>query len=394
MTSDKGKAILLLSTADWGNPFWTNKQHVAVELAKLGYKVLYVDSLGLRAPSLNKSDLSRIFRRLLKGLLPPVKKRDNLWVWSPIVIPFQKYRPVRSFNKILLTFFSHLFMFFLGFKKPLVWTYNPITLDVFHINKDSIVVYHCVDDIKAQPGMPYNEIKAAEARLVKRADYVFVTSNKLYEKNCALTDHIYMFSNVADYNHFSKALSDSIELPGDTGMVDGSVIGFIGAISGYKQDFKLLEYIAINKPEWQIILIGKVGEGDPDTNVKPLKNLDNVLFLGPRPYSQLPAYIKSFDVAIIPAALNEYTHAMFPMKFFEYLAAGKRIVSTAIDSLKSYADYCEIAHSHDDFIRKIEMVLSSKDMDIEKRLTLAKQNTYESRTKKMLAIINQSESDG
>ncbi len=386
------KDIVLLSTADWSNPFWTNKQHVAVELARLGHKVLYVDSLGLRAPSLNRSDIFRIFRRLLKGLRPPVKKRDNLWVWSPIVIPFQKYRFVRSLNKVLLSFFSHLFIFFLGLRKPLLWTYNPMTLDVFRINKDSIVVYHCVDDIKAQPGMPYKEIEAAEERLVRRADYVFVTSNKLYEKNCALTDHIHMFSNVADYNHFSRALSNDVEQPDDMGGGEGPVIGFIGAISGYKQDLKLVEFIAANKPEWQIVLIGKVGEGDPGTNVNNLKNFDNVLFLGSRPYSQLPSYIKSFDVAIIPAALNEYTHAMFPMKFFEYLAAGKRVVSTAIDSLKDYADYCEIADNNDDFIMKIENVLNSEDVDLEKRLALAKQNTYASRTQKMLAIINQAES--
>lgn len=388
------KDIVLLSTADWNNPFWTNKQHVAVELARLGHKVLYVDSLGLRAPSLNKSDLSRIFRRLLRGLRPPVKKGDNLWVWSPIVIPFQKYRFVRSFNKVLLTSFSRLFMFFLGFRNPLVWTYNPITLDVFRINKDSIVVYHCVDDIKAQPGMPYNEIEAAEAKLVKRADFVFVTSDKLYEAKRVLTDQIYLFGNVADYHHFSQALSDDIKTPDDMKVIDGPVIGFIGAISGYKQDLNLLEYIAANKPEWKIVLIGKVGEGDPDTNVKNLEGFDNVLFLGPRPYSQLPAYIRSFDVAIIPAALNEYTHAMFPMKFFEYLAAGKRIVSTAIDSLKNYEDYCEIADNNEDFIIKTENILNSEDMDLEKRLTLAKKNTYASRTKKMLAIINQAETEG
>ena len=86
--------ILMLSTADWDNPFWTNKQHVALELSLQGHKVLYVDSLGLRPPSINKSDFTRIFRRLLKGLRFPRRINENLWVWSPIVIPFQKYRAV------------------------------------------------------------------------------------------------------------------------------------------------------------------------------------------------------------------------------------------------------------------------------------------------------------
>ena len=62
------KNVVLLSTADWENPFWTNKQHVAVELAKQGINVFYIDSLGLRAPSASRSDFKRISNRL-KNLL-------------------------------------------------------------------------------------------------------------------------------------------------------------------------------------------------------------------------------------------------------------------------------------------------------------------------------------
>ena len=75
---NKKNDILLLSTADWDNPFWTNKQHVALELSRLGHKVLYIDSLGLRTPSINKSDLSRLFRRLLKGFRFPKRINENL----------------------------------------------------------------------------------------------------------------------------------------------------------------------------------------------------------------------------------------------------------------------------------------------------------------------------
>ena len=78
---------------------------------------------------------------------------------------------------------------------------------------------------------------------------------------------------------------------------------------------KLLEYVATRRPDWNIVLIGKVGEGDPHTDIAALEEHENITLLGPRPYSTLPAYIKSFNVAIIPAALNGYTHSMFPMKF-------------------------------------------------------------------------------
>ena len=96
------KDIVLLSTADWDNPFWTNKQHVASELARRGHRVFYIESLGLRRPSASAADVSRILRRLRRAVAMPRAVRENLWVWSPVVLPFQRYGVVRAFNRFLL----------------------------------------------------------------------------------------------------------------------------------------------------------------------------------------------------------------------------------------------------------------------------------------------------
>lgn len=378
--------IMLLSTADWDNPFWTNKQHVAVELSKLGHRILYVESIGLRSPSLNRSDISRIFKRLIKGLRLPQKVAENIWVWSPLVLPFQKYRLVRYFNKVLLAFFSRAFTFFLGFKNPLIWTYNPMTLNILNIGHKATLVYHCVDEIKQQPGMPAAAIEFAENALLQRADYVFVTSDELYRTRKQVNSNTHLFSNVADYDHFSKANDSATPIPQDILHAKKPIIGFVGAISAYKLDFALIAFIAKNKPDWSFVLIGKVGEGEPGTDITEL-DFPNVHLLGPREYKDLPAYIKGFDVAIIPVSLNEYTHAMFPMKFFEYMAAGKRIVSTAIDSLHEFSDYAYLANSYDDFIVGIEDALTDKEAGLEERLQLASSKTYKKRTIEMLKII-------
>lgn len=381
--------ILLLSTADWDNPFWTNKQHVALELSRLGHKVLYVDSLGLRSPSINKTDILRIFSRLLKGLKLPKRVNENLWVWSPIVIPFQKYRIVRIFNKWNLFLFSKIFTYLLGFKSPVLWTYNPMTMEMITVLPDVKLVYHCVDEIKEQPGMPAEAIESAEFLLLKRADYVFVTSEALYQARQKLNVNTHLFTNVADFEHFRKARDNKTVLPDDIACLKSPVIGFVGAISSYKLDFKLIAYMAEKKPDWSIVLIGKIGEGEPGTDVS-LLSAGNIYMPGSRSYDELPAYIKCFDVAIIPVLLNGYTHAMFPMKFFEYLAAGKRIVSTNIHSLRDYGQYAYLSSSYDEFVDNVESTLSCDDVDLNKRLALAKENTYKVRTEKMLNIINKS----
>ena len=87
-----GLDITLLATADWDHPFWTNKQHVAVSLAALGHRVLYVDSLGLRPPTLGQRDRGRLWRRLRLAFPRPRPVRPGIWVISPLQLPLRGRR--------------------------------------------------------------------------------------------------------------------------------------------------------------------------------------------------------------------------------------------------------------------------------------------------------------
>lgn len=379
--------VVLLSTADWDNPFWTNKQHVACELARRGYRVLYVDSIGLRQPSATAQDFGRIWRRLKKGLRPASAVRDNLWVWSPLVIPLQRYSWVRAINRLLLAGGLRFWMWRRGIAPDVMWTYNPMTLAFFSNERFTCTVYHCVDEIKAQPGMPVAQIEAADTALVKAADVVFVTAEYLLESRRVFNPNTHYFSNVADFAHFARARDEATAVPADIAALPGPVVGFVGAISSYKVDFELLRNMALQHPEWSIALIGKVGEGDPHTNVATLESLPNVHLLGPKDYADLPACLKGFDVAILPCMLNEYTRSMFPMKFFEYLAAGLPVVSTALHALQGHGDVAYIAKDQADFIVGVEAALRNEVTSLEQRLGLALDQTYERRTERMLRLL-------
>lgn len=381
------KDIVLLSTADWDNPFWTNKQHVACELARTGHRILYVESLGLRRPSASAQDLSRIWRRLKRGLTPPKQVRPNLWVWSPLVVPLQRFGFVRALNRGLIAAGLWGWSRWLGLRPRMLWTYNPMTTRFVRLERYERTVYHCVDDIKAQPGMPVEEIEAAENELVRRVDVCFVTAEHLLETRKALNEATYYFPNVAEFDHFAKAREPSTLVPEDLERFAAPRIGFVGAISGYKVDFPLLREMAQRKPDWQIILIGKVGEGDPWTDAGLLDGLPNLHCVGPRAYAELPACLKAFDVAILPCLINDYTRAMFPMKFFEYLAAGCPVVSTRLDALRNYGHVACLADDHEGFIRGVEDALNGGGAPLEQRLDAARDQTYERRTARMLALI-------
>lgn len=380
--------IVFLSTADWDHPFWTNKQHVAVQLAKRGHKVFYIDSVGLRRPTLNKRDVTRILRRIIKAIQPPRKVRENLWVWSPLVLPFHRFFVVRKLNRILFNNWLEFWLRRFKFRKEILWTYSPLTIDLIDIQHYEKIVYHCVDEIKAQPGIPANLLVRCEQELTKRCDVVFVTSPKLLETRKTWNDNIFYFPNVADYQHFSSALDMETPIPEDLLVIPPPRIGFIGALSSYKVDFHLIRFVAERHPEWSIVLIGQIGEGDPWTDPRPLIGLSNIHILGPRPYSQLPCYLKGIDVAILPNVLNEYTEAMFPMKFFEYLAAGKPIVSVNLPALLDFKEVAYLASSPSDFVRGIELALEGSFPPLEARLRVARLYTYETRTEKMMQIVD------
>ena len=386
---DNQRNVIIISTADWDNPFWTNKQHVAKTLSELGHKVVYFDSLGLRNPSKESSkDLKRIVSRLMSFFRGPRRINQNLLVFSPLVIPKHSNKLIAKLNNFLMSLYLKYFelTFFKG--KILYWTYNPLSGDFL---KSEDIIYHCVDDLTAAPGLPVERIQIEQQNLLKKSRIVFVTSKTLKNKfdELGFKDKVHYFPNVVDQKHFSSA-RNVIEKPQDLINLKGPVLGFIGAISSYKVDFELIRFIAISRPECSIVLIGQIGEGQPDTQIGILEGLPNVHLLGPKIYKDLPNYLKFFDVALLPCVINDYTRSMFPMKFFEYLSAGNKVVSTELDSLDEYRDCCYIARSHSDFLEGVDKALrvtSGEFCNLERIERLVRDNTWEERTIKMLKLI-------
>ena len=384
--------ITLLSTADWDHPLWTNKQHVACALADLGQRVLYVESLGLRplraARPGAKADGRRVLRRLRNGLAPPRRVRSNVWVWSPLVLPGAHRGLARLLNRLALGFGLALVQWGLGFRRDCLWTYNPMTLAVLSVGRYRQVVYHCVDAIQSQPDMPAEEISRWEEQLCRRADAVFVTSPQLLADLAPFNNRTRFYPNVADGQHFARAMDPALSLPADLAAIPVPRLGFIGAVSGYKLDLSLLAQLARQHPHWSLVLVGPVGEGDPGTDVSELQALPNVHLLGQRPYGSLPAYLKGFDVALLPLRFNAYTQAMFPMKFFEYLAAGRPVVASSIDALQPFADLALLVEPRiEAFTAAIQLALQGEGPALAQRLAGAARHTYRSRTAAMLADL-------
>lgn len=377
--------ILLFSTADWDNPFWTNKQHMAVLFAKRGYRVLYVDSLGLRRPMLHKQDIGRIARRLCKAVPIARQVSPNLWRISPFALPMHGVAAIRAFNARLLraTITWHLAR--LKMRAPLIWTYNPIIADLCASIPNSGIVYHCVDDLGAAPRINNSVISAGEKRLGTLAKVCFATSPLLRDRMANLFPRVVYEPNVCDQAFFATARTMP-QPPFELTNIPRPRVLFVGALSEYKVDYHLLETLAQRHPQLHWVLIGPVGEGQPDSCNPP--NMPNIHVLGPRAYGQLPYFMAHCDAAVLPVPRNAYTDAMFPMKFFEYLAAGLPVVGSRLPALKDFEHLYFSSVSADEFQANLTRVLAGERRDANAIDCACRYHSWEARFARMEAVLD------
>lgn len=380
---------ILFATADWDEPYWTNKQHCAKELSRLGWRVLYVESMGLRAPKAgSKKDIRRLWLRLRKGvkglIFGAIHRDENLWVMSPLAVPgAHNHKWLGRLNQFLLKYSLKRHVSSHSFKHPLIWTYHPFMMGAIKNLDHGTVLYHCVDNLGEFPGVDSAGIRTSEIELLKLADVVFATAPSLARRCRQYNRNTHYLPNVVDAEHFGKALELG-PVPADLACIPEPRLCYHGVLSDFKIDFQLLLEVARLRPEWNWILIGEQREGQNSSFVAELGALPNVHMLGYKPYTQLPDYLRGMQLGMLPSLINEYTRGMFPMKYYEFIAAGLRIVSTPLAFSAECTDAMAIGRDAEGFVAAIESQLEKGSIAIRDIKSLVGDNTWQKRLQKML----------
>jgi UDP-galactopyranose mutase len=240
-----------------------------------------------------------------------------------------------------------------------LWYYTPMALPFTTHLRPAAVVFDCMDELSAFAGAP-ETLRLCEAELFKKADVVFTGGQSLYEAKRSRHPNVYAFPSSVDAAHFAHARTIRRE-PADQAGIPHVRIGFFGVIDE-RMDYDLVRGVAAARPQWQIVLVGPTAKIDPIA----LPRAANIHYLGAKTYSDLPAYIAGWDVAMLPFARNEATRYISPTKTPEYLAAGKPVVSTSIrDVVRPYGQngLARIADTVDDFVAAIEAALAEPPSD-------------------------------
>ena len=383
----KNENIICISSIDW-DFIWQGHQEIMSSLAKNGNRVLFIENTGVRVPGIR--DLARIWHRIqnwLSGINGIRKAADNLFIFSPLILPFPYLRIAQWVNRRLMLSILDKWIKVMDFPDPVIWVFlpTPLSLDIINNLNYKAVVYYCIDNFRVSSNAA-KKIKNSEIKLLKKSDLVFVTSRELYNYALQYNSKVYFFPFAVDFPKFEKVRLEKDAPPGELKGIKKPIIGYVGGVHKW-MDLELIKEAALKYPDYSFIFAGPI-----QTDVSQVSGLENIYFLGKKEHGEIPYLVKNFDACMVPYLIADYTASVYPTKLNEYLAMGKPVISTDLPEVRSYNkennNIVLVGSSREDFISLIPQALSlSSASAIEKRISAAKMNSWQQRIEQMTSLI-------
>jgi glycosyltransferase involved in cell wall biosynthesis len=325
---------LVVFGEDWG-ALPSSTQHLVGHLGRVR-GVLWVNSIGLRRPRLNRTDIARAWSKISRvtaAVQPPrtVAQQARFPVLNPLTLPVPRGRIERQAAGAALGWQVRRQMRRAGLSSPILWTSLPTAVDVVGRLDEAALVYYCGDDFSALAGVDHDLVSEREAELVERADLILAASDTLAARFPAARTQV--LHHGVDYELFASPSARASDLPAD----GRPIAGFYGSLSQWL-DVDLLAQVIKLLPQWHFVFIGKAS-----IDTSTLSRYANVHLLGPRTHAELPAYSQHWSASMLPFKSNAQIEACNPLKLREYLAAGSPLVSTPFPALDRYRSLVRVA---------------------------------------------------
>lgn len=384
----KNENIICISSIDW-DFIWQGHQEIMSTLAKNGNRVLFIENTGVRTPGIR--DIPRLKKRIknyFRGIKGIRKEQDNLYIFSPILLPFPYSWIARKINKFLLLSVLARWMKVLDFNDPIIWAFLPtgITLDIVGNTYKKLLIYYCIDNFSVSSSTA-KKVRVTEKRLLKKADFVFVTSKALYDYCSRLNRNVAIFPFGVNIYNFQKAMLSKTGMPDELKTINKPIIGYVGGIHKWI-DLELVKNTALSLPDFAFVFVGPL-----QTDVSILSNIKNIYFLGNKDHAELPYFIKYFSITIIPYLITDYTKNVYPTKLNEYLAMGKPVISTGLPEIIAFNQRHEnmiyIGRTASDFSTYINKAIAEDNNYLrQRRIEVANDNNWQNHIERMSDIIN------
>jgi len=376
--------IVITGLQPWDVDLGSNCVNIAQEFSK-NNRVLYVNYPLNRLVALREKSNPSIQKRIkvLNGEEDDLQQvSPNIWVLTPkcmqesisqlrpnFFFDFMNLINNKRFAKQILTAVNRL-----GFKNFILFNDNDIYRSFYlkELLKPSVYVYYIRDNmVSVKYWVRHGE--RIQSKLMKKIDLVTANSTLLRDTGLKQNPHSYYVGQGCDFTMYDE--TQSYEMPQDLKNIKHPIIGYIGAIWSLRLDIGCIRYLAINKPEWSIVLIGPE---DDDFRNSDLHTIKNIFFLGKRKQEELASYLNYFDVAINPQVLSPETIGNYPRKIDEYLSMGKPVVARKTDAMSVFSDFCFLAETNQEFLAQTELALTENSKEKESvRKVFAHTHTWE-----------------
>jgi len=340
---------LIVFAEDWGG-LPSSTQHIIKLLAKTR-KVVWINSIGLRQPSLTGADIKRLWQKLTAVNVNNTKTHNkanddtrsanHFHIINPRTLPAPRSAVARYIAQQLLLLQIKPIIKKAKLINPILWTSLPTAVDFAGCFDECALVYYCGDDFSGLAGVDHNTVAQREKELSTKADLIMVSSENLLPR--FPTSHTQLLTHGVDYRLFSSPTQRALDLPNK----ETNIAGFYGSISAWL-DIELLHATILKMPHWQFVFIGKAV-----VDISRLSALKNVTFLGERAHHLLPSYSQHWTASLLPFVDNAQIQACNPLKLKEYLAAGRPIVCTDFSAIHAHRGLVQIANSSDAMVEAL-----------------------------------------
>lgn len=263
------------------------------------------------------------------------------------------------------------------------WFYSPAFSILIPDFSFGTIIYDCMDELSLFKGAA-KELINQEKFLLNESDMVFTGGKSLFESKNKFHSTVYCFPSSVDREHFEQALTD-IPVPEDIKNIPLPIVGYFGVIDE-RIDLQLLQKTALMHQNISFVMIGPLAK--IEKNELPVAA--NIHYLGMKSYETLPNYLRVFDIAMMPFALNDATKFISPTKTLEYIAALKPIISTAIkDVVRDYENCIYIVESEYDFSAAICKIIYKKENNVDEYEQILERTSWSNTVVKMDQLIQE-----
>ena len=392
----KNRDIVVVGQQPWDVEIGSNCKNIALEFSRHN-RVLYVNSPLDRITKLKHKNDTKVKKRIevIKGSAGSIVEiKENLWNLYPdeMIESINWIKNDAIFNRLNKINNKRLARSIkkaideLGFKDIILFNDSDI-FRCFYLKellKPTVSIYYSRDYLLFVDYWKLHGTKL-EPQLIAKSDICVANSTYLANYCRQYNPNSFYVGQGCDLEIFTN--KQDLPFPDDVAAIKGPIIGYVGALQSIRLDLKLLSYIASQRPNWSIIL---VGPEDEQFKVSSLHQNSNVYFLGSKDPDALAAYINSFDVCLNPQIVNQVTIGNYPRKIDEYLAMGKPVVATRTEAMSVFEQHTYLAETKEDYLMLIEKALTEDSKEKkQERIQFANTHSWENSVNAIYAAIDQ-----